>query len=48
MNLPGIEDIEQSYWGIILGMGSDNERWCYIEKMSLIGWAHPQNDSCYW
>ena len=30
--------------GIILGMGSANERWRYIVMSSLIGWAHTQND----
>ena len=28
--------------GIILGMGSANERKCYIVTSSLIGWAHTQ------
>ena len=32
--------------GIIVGMGSTNERWCYIIKLSLIGWTHTRNDSC--
>ena len=31
--------------GIILGMGSANERWCYMVTSSLIGWAHIQNDA---
>ena len=31
--------------GIILGMGSANERWHYIVRSSLIGWAHTQNDT---
>ena len=30
--------------GIILGMGSANERWRYIVTSFLIGWAHTQND----
>ena len=30
--------------GIILGMGSANERHCYIVTVSLIDWAHTQND----
>ena len=30
--------------GIILGMGLANERWCYNVTLSLIGWAHTQND----
>ena len=34
--------------GIILGMGSANERRCYIVMSSLIGWAHTQNDPCVW
>ena len=36
--------------GIILGMGSANERRRYIVTSSLIGWAHTQNDNCatYW
>ena len=32
--------------GIILGMGSANERWHYNVMSSLIGWAHTQNDPC--
>ena len=32
--------------GIILYMGSANERWRYNVTSSLIGWAHTQNDSC--
>ena len=30
--------------GLILGMGSANERRRYIVTSSLIGWAHAQND----
>ena len=30
--------------GIILGMGSANERRCYNVRSSLTGWAHTQND----
>ena len=30
--------------GIILSMGSANERWRYIVTSSLISWAHTQND----
>ena len=30
----------------ILGMGSASERRRYIVKLSLIGWAHTQNDPC--
>ena len=30
--------------GIILGMGSANERWHYNVMSSPIGWAHTQND----
>ena len=41
----------QSDWqvsnpGIILGMGSSNERRRYYVTPSLIGWAHTQNDPC--
>ena len=32
--------------GIILGMGSANERRCYIVTSSLIGWDHTKNDHC--
>ena len=32
--------------GIILGIGSGNERWCYNVMSYLIGWAHTQNDLC--
>ena len=32
--------------GIILDMGSANERQCYNVKLSLIGWAYTQNDPC--
>ena len=31
--------------GIILGMGSANERWCYIITLSPIEWAHTQNET---
>ena len=31
--------------GIIMRVGSTNER-CYIIKLSRVGWAHTQNDSC--
>ena len=35
--------------GINLGMGSANQRQCYIVMLSLIGWAHTQNDPrCLW
>ena len=30
--------------GIILSMGSANERWCYNVMSSFIGWTHTQND----
>ena len=30
--------------GIILCMGSANERRCYIVRSSLVDWAHAQND----
>ena len=33
--------------GIILCMGSANERWHYIVTASLFGWAHTQNDPWY-
>ena len=32
--------------GIILGVGSANERRCYIVTSSLSDWAHSQNDPC--
>ena len=35
------------YRGIILGMGSANERRRYIVTSSLIGWAHTQNGTCW-
>ena len=36
--------------GIILYMRPANERWRYTVTLSLIGWAHTQNDPCwgYW
>ena len=34
------------YSGIILDMGTTNEKWCYILTVSLISWAHIQNDPC--
>ena len=34
--------------GIILGMGSTNDRWCYNVMSSLIGLAYTQNDTCIW
>ena len=34
------------YLGIILRIGSANERRRYNETSSLIGWAHTQNYSC--
>ena len=35
--------------GIILGMGSANERRRYIHVITppLIGWIHTQNDPCF-
>ena len=33
--------------GVILGMGSANERRHYYVTPSLIGWAHTQNDPCW-
>ena len=29
-----------------MGMGSANERRCYIVMHPLIGWVHAQNDLC--
>ena len=36
--------------GLILCMRPVNERWCYTVKLSLIRWAHTQNDPwmCLW
>ena len=34
------------YHGIILGIGSANERRRYIVTSSFIGWAHTLNDPC--
>ena len=34
--------------GIILGMGSANERWRYNVTSPVISWAHTQNDPCTW
>ena len=34
----------QPVTGIILVMGSANERWCYNEAFSLIGSVHTEND----
>ena len=36
-----------SYVGIILNMGSANEKRRYNVTSSLIAWAHTQNDPCY-
>ena len=41
-----LNKIYDTIWGIILGMGSANERRRYIVTSSLIGWAHTQNDPC--
>ena len=38
-------EISRQIWGIILGMGSANERRRYNVISSLIGWAYTQNDS---
>ena len=40
---------EISVTGLILGMGSANERWHYNVTWCLTGWAHTQNDPwvCY-
>ena len=40
------EDEKYMYTGIILCMRSANGRWRYIVTLSLIGWAHKQNDPC--
>ena len=37
---------ESNLSGIILGMGSANERMLYYAMPSLIGWAHTQNEPC--
>ena len=29
-------------------LGPANKRWCYIVRLSLIGWAHTQNDPRKW
>ena len=34
--------------GIILVIGSTNERRCYNVMSSFIGWAHAHNDHCKW
>ena len=34
--------------GIILGMGSANERRRYIVTLSLTGWTHAKNDPWFW
>ena len=39
--------VRYSYPGIILGMGSANERRRYNVTSSLLGLAHTQNDSGY-
>ena len=42
-NIP--HDFLAQHWaGIIVGMGSANERWRYFVMPSLIGWAHIPND----
>ena len=49
-NRTSIVNEQHGYWqlhtstGIILGMGSANERWCYNVPSPLTGWAHTQND----
>ena len=42
-----IDKMVHAYPGIILGMGSANERRRYIVTSSLIGWAHTYNDPCF-
>ena len=44
-NKPWSESM-MSHWNprIVLWMHPVNERWCYILTLSLIGWAHTQND----
>ena len=32
--------------GVIMGLGSANERRRYIVMSSLMGWVHTQNDPC--
>ena len=39
--IPCVDSLEA---GIILGIGSTNERQCYIVTSSLIDWTHTQND----
>ena len=34
------------FTGVILCVGSADERWCYIVMLSLIGWAHMHNGLC--
>ena len=41
-------DIQGTDVGIILGVGSANERKCNYVTPSLIGWAHTQNDPSWW
>ena len=44
---PSVSEVTEYIWvksGIILGMGSANERRRYIVTASLIGWTHTQND----
>ena len=43
-----IETMKYTYAGVILGMGSANERRRYNVTSSLIGWAHTQNDHGIW
>ena len=40
--------LKKSHSGIILGMGSNNERRRYYITSPLIGWAHTQNDPCHY
>ena len=40
----GLSQTAEQNTGIILGIGSANERQCYIVTSPLTGWAHTQND----
>ena len=42
-----INIVKDIYSGIVLAMGSANERRRYIVTLPLIGQAHTQNDPCY-
>ena len=34
-----VSEVSYSYTGLILGLHTTNERWCYFVTTSLIGWA---------